>query len=132
MEPADIYSAQALGTNALYHRAYRILAQMARSLHEPSEAYDQRADRIRDSINRLLWIEDKGYYGQYRYGRASMSVSPRSEAHGESLAILFDVADPVRQDKILSSVPVLEYGIPCVFPQTPGVIAYHNRAIWPF
>lgn len=132
MQPVDIFEGQALGTNAVFCRTYRILALMARILDEPANDYEQKAERIREAINRRLWMEDKGYYGQYLYGRASKSLSPRSEALGEALAVLFDIAEPAQQRRILSSVPLMEYGIPCIYPQIPGVPPYHNRAIWPF
>jgi len=132
MQPADIYSAQALGTNAVHYRTYEILASMAHLLGEPDAGYRAVADRIRSGMNRLLWIQDAGYYGQYLYGRNFFSLSPRSEALGEALTILFDIADPARQDSVLASVPVMEYGVPSIYPETPGIPPYHNDAIWPF
>ncbi|MGA8026541.1 MAG: hypothetical protein WB992_05305 [Bryobacteraceae bacterium] len=132
MEPADIYSAQALGTNAVHYRTYEILASMARLLGEPDARYIAVARRIRSAMNRLLWIESRAYYGQYLYGRDFLSLSPRSEALGEALTILFDIPEPARQDSMLKSVPVMEYGIPSVYPETPGIPPYHNNAVWPF
>ena len=132
MQPADIYSAQALGTNAVHYRTYEILASMARLLGEPDAPYLAIANRIRSAMNRLLWLDKRGYYGQYLYGRDFLSLSPRSEALGEALTILFDIADPTRQDSMLESVPVMEYGIPCIYPETPGIPPYHNNAVWPF
>jgi hypothetical protein len=132
MDPADIYSAQALGTNAVHYRTCRILAAMARRLGQPSAPYADAARRIRDAVNQRLWIAERGYFGQYLYGRSYMSLSPRPEALGEALAVLFDIPGEERQDAILRSVPVVEYGIPCVYPQTPGIPPYHNDAVWPF
>ncbi len=132
MQPADIYSSQALGTNAVHYRTYQILAKMARLLGKPSEEYTRTAEQIRAAVNKNLWLEDRGYYGQYLYGRITMSVSPRSEALGEALTILFDLAPPERQTRMLSSVPVMAFGIPCIYPQIPEIPPYHNNAIWPF
>jgi len=132
MEPVDIYSAQALGTNAVHYRTYKILAAMARQLGRSSEKYDQTADRIRAGMNKFLWLQNAGYYGQYLYGREYVSLSPRAEALGEALAVLFDIAEPAKQDSILQSTPVMEYGIPCIYPQTVGIPPYHNNAVWPF
>jgi hypothetical protein len=136
MEPADIYSAKALGTNAVYYRVYRILAAMAKELGHPVEDWDARAERIRGAVNARFWVAAEGktggYFGQYLYGRESASLSPRAEALGESLTILFDIADPARQDEILRSQPLMEYGIPTVYPQTPNIPPYHNRSVWPF
>jgi hypothetical protein len=132
MQPADIYSSNNLGTNAVYYRTYRILASMAHALNLPSEDWTKKADRMREAINKNFWLEDKGYFGQYLYGRVWPSLSPRAEALGESLSILFDIPDGARQDRILRSQPLMPYGIPTVYPATPGIPPYHNRAVWPF
>jgi hypothetical protein len=132
MEPADIFSSEALGTNAVYYRTYRILGAMARLLGEHSQDWDARADRIQAMINEHFWIGSKGYYGQYSYGRVWQTLSPRVEALGEALTILFDIPVITRQEQMLSSVPLLPYGVPTVFPETPGIPPYHNRSVWPF
>jgi len=136
MEPADIYSAKEVGTNAVFYRAYRILEAMAKELGQLSEGtakdWGARADRIRSAINEQFWLKDRGYYGQYLYGRVYQSLSPRSEALGEAFAVLFDIAEPAQQDEILRSQPLMDYGVPTVFPQTPNIPPYHNRSVWPF
>ncbi len=132
MEPVDIYSSEALGTNAVYYRTYRILASMAEELGQPSRDWNSRADRIRIAMNQRLWIESRGYYGQYLYGRVWQTLSPRSDALGESLAVLFDIPSPEQQDQIIRSQPLMEYGVPTVFPETPKIPPYHNRSVWPF
>ena len=131
MNGTDIYSSQSLGNNAVHYQTYRILAKMARSLGKDGSAYDRRARRIRRSINRLLWMQDKGYYGEYLYGRAYPALSPRVDSLGESLAMLFEIATPVQQKEMLKNLPLLDYGIPTVYPQTPGVPPYHNESVWP-
>ncbi len=132
MSPVDIYSSHALGTNTVHYRTYRILAEMARALDQPAAEYDATAERIRTAINGHLWLEQNGFYGQYLYGRNSLTVSPRSEALGEALAMLFDIASPRQQDRMLQTVPVMEYGIPSIYPETPGIPPYHNDSVWPF
>jgi hypothetical protein len=87
---------------------------------------------VKKGINQFLWMPDKGYYAQYLYGRPGLTVSPRFEALGEALSILFDVADQHRADSILSKSPVTEFGVTCIYPQIPGIPPYHNNAIWPF
>ncbi len=132
MEPVDIYSSEALGTNAVYYRTYRILASMAQELGQPSGDWNSRADRIRIAMNQRLWIKSRGYYGQYLYGRVWQTLSPRADALGESLAVLFDIPSPEQQDQIIRSQPLMEYGLPTVFPETPSIPPYHNRSVWPF
>lgn len=128
----DIAVSQNLGTNVVHYQAHRILAEIAKLKNEPYEAYNQQAEKIKKGINTFLWLKDKGYYAQYLYGRDDLIVSPRYEALGEALAILFDVTDPGKADSILSMSPLTEFGATCIFPQIPGIPAYHNNAIWPF
>ncbi len=132
MTPADIFNSQALGTNAVHYRTYQILSRMAKLLGQPADAFEATANRIRDAVNRNLWLEQNGFYGQYLYGWNALTVSPRAEALGEALAILFDIAADKQQARILQNTPVMEYGIPCIYPQIPGIPPYHNNAVWPF
>ena len=132
MDAVDIYHSQSLSNNAVHYQTYRILARMAQAMGENGSAYQQRAQNIRIAMNRLLWIPVQGYYGEYLYGREMMQLSPRSEALGESLAILFDIASPEQQRQMLAHLPQLDYGVPTVYPQTPGIPPYHNNSVWPF
>ncbi len=132
MEPKDIYQSEALGTNVVFGRACSILGLMCAELHEPSEQWDAIANRASSAVNNLFWQEEAGFYGQYRYGGVMPSLSPRAEALGMSLAMLLDVASPARQDRILQAQPVMAFGVPTVFPQTPGLEPYHNDSVWPF
>jgi hypothetical protein len=83
-------------------------------------------------MNSLLWMPEKGYYGEYLYGREHMTLSPRMESLGESLSILFDIAAPEQQREMLARLPLLDYGTPTTYPQTPGIPPYHNESVWPF
>jgi hypothetical protein len=134
MQPADIYESECLGTNAVHYQANIVLAEMAKLLNEPTVAakHSQIAQKIKASINQQLWLNDKGYYGQYLYGRNSKTVSPRSEALGEALCVWFGIADKEKEQSVISCVPVMDYGISCIYPQIPGVPPYHNSAVWPF
>lgn len=132
MDPKDIFGSMNLGTNAVHYQTYRILSMMASELKEKEYAFDKTAETIRTGINKYLWMEDKGYYGQYLYGRNYLSLSPKSEALGEALVVLFGIADKARQQRIIESVPVTEFGVPCIYPQIPNIPPYHNNAVWPF
>ena len=131
MEPADIYSSMNLGTNAAYYQALNTLGNMAEALGRDNE-WSGEAEQIRKAINQYLWQPEKGYYGQYLYGQFHRSLSPRSEALGEAFTVLFDIADETQKTAVLENTPVIEYGIPCIYPQIPGIPPYHNNGIWPF
>ena len=132
MQPADIYSSKALGTNAVYYRVYRILGNMERALGQRGDEWDRKADRIRSAMNKSMWMQDRGYYGQYLYGRIGQSLSPRAEALGESLSVLFEIPSHAQRQAIMSSQPVMPFGIPTVYPETADIPPYHNRSVWPF
>jgi hypothetical protein len=134
MQPADIYQSQCLGTNAVHAQANAVLARMAEVLGEAAvaERHQQAAATIRQAINQYLWLEPAGYYGQYRYGRVHPVVSPRAEALGEALSVLFDVADAGRARTVVAHAPTVPFGVPCIYPQIPGIPPYHNDGVWPF
>ncbi len=132
MDSSDIYKSRCLGTNAVHYRTYRILEQMAEILGEPAEHYREIARKVKDGINKYLWVPEKGYYGQFLYGRGYSSLSPRAEALGEALTVLLDIADEDRQEEVIRNNPVVPFGCPSIFPQIPDIPPYHNNGIWPF
>jgi hypothetical protein len=134
MQPVDIYESECLGTNAVHFQANTVLYNIAKLLGKEQEAqkYKGVAQKIKNGINKYLWMPDKGYYGQYLYGRISKTLSPRSEALGEALTILFGIADAGKQKQIISKMPIMDFGVPCIYPQIPGILPYHNNAVWPF
>ncbi|MDP4206119.1 MAG: glycogen debranching protein [Bacteroidota bacterium] len=132
MGPIDIFNSQNLGTNAVHFQTYQILSLMAKELKLPDVEIKATSDKIRDGINRYLWMKDKGYYAQYLYGKNYQIISKRSDALGEALCVLFDIANPAQQKQIIANTPVTEFGTPCIFPQVPNTFSYHNNAVWPF
>jgi glycogen debranching enzyme len=132
MDPKDIFTSINLGTNAIHYRTNILLADMARLNGEPSEPYLKNAAALKAAINKYFPVKGKGYYGQYLYGRNFLSLSPKSEALGEALCVLFDIPDKKVQSEIIGHTPVTEFGIPCIYPQIPGVPPYHNNGVWPF
>ncbi len=132
MSNTDIYVSQNLGTNAVHCQAHAILAEMADLLGESSDRYKERANQIKAGMNQHLWMEEKGYYGNYLYGRLGLNLSSRFEALGEALSILFDVADAQQAQRIIGESPLTPFGTTCIYPQIPDIPPYHNNGIWPF
>lgn len=132
MDPKDIYKSVCLGTNALHFRTFEILNNMEDELSISGNKYSVFPGKLKEGINKNLWMEDKGYYGQYLYGRNSYSLSPKSESLGEALTVLFNIADNKKSKRIIENTPLVEYGAPCIFPQIKNIPPYHNNAIWPF
>ena len=132
MNGVDISQSRCLGTNAVHYHSLMILSRMAKMLGDTINRYEQLADSIKADMNSRLWIPEKGYYGQYLYGRNNFSLSPRSEALGEALSVLFGIADTTRARSVLEKTPVVDFGIPTIYPQIPEIPPYHNNSIWPF
>ncbi|HPS95823.1 MAG TPA: hypothetical protein PK115_04440 [Bacteroidales bacterium] len=132
MSNADIFTSENLGTNILHYQANKILELISRILEEEGEVYLERSAAIKNAINKNLWIAGRGFYGQYLYGRQYLNISPRFEALGESLSVLFDVADINKSVSIFENSPVTPFGTTCIYPQIPGIPPYHNNAVWPF
>lgn len=130
---------KALSTNCLYYGAYRRAASMERELGRESRAaeWERKADRLREAINRRLWIENEDRYG-YFLGNENELV-PHMEGLGQSLAVLLGIADADRADRLLSSQHTTPFGVPCVWPvfprfATPDGTSFgrHNGTVWPF
>ncbi|MCP9237687.1 hypothetical protein [Lewinella sp. JB7] len=132
MDNTDIYASLCLGTNAVHYRAHEILLRMGQTLGQPTEDAAEVAATIKQAMNDRLWLLDKGYYGQFLYGRSHLLVSPRFEALGEALCILFGIADGEQCASIMEHSPHTPYGVSCIYPQIPDMPPYHNNAIWPF
>lgn len=134
MQPADIFESACLGTNAAHFQANIVAAEMAELLGETNNAniFKQQAQKIKEGINKYLWLPEKGYYAQFIYGRNNKIASPRAEALGEALVVYFGIADAEKQQTLLQKTPQTNYGITCIYPQIPGIPPYHNNAVWPF
>lgn len=134
MQPADIYTSEAMGTTAVHYRALRILAEMCRIKHLPvwGERYDGWADLLKEGMNRHLWMEQQGLYAIYLYGRNHLVQHPQMEILGESFAVLWDIASAERQQRISSAMVSEPFGTPDFYPNLKDQYPYHNDAMWPF
>lgn len=134
MQTADISQSEAMGTNVLYAAALKACAQMADILGQRKEAAKLNAsyDALVNAINKTFWLDDKGYYGMYTYGRGNKIMNPRAETLGEALAILYDIAPEDRQKSISQNNPHTPFGPAIFYPQIPDMPSYHNNALWPF
>lgn len=134
MQTADISQSEAMGTNVMYAAALKACAQMADVLGNRKEAarLNARYDALVSAINKTFWLDDKGYYGMYTYGRGNKIVNPRAETLGEALAILYDIAPEERQKSISQNNPHTPFGPAIFYPQIADMPSYHNNALWPF
>lgn len=133
MQPKDIYESMCLGTNVVFACAFDIVEEMADELdvEQPAE-FDGMDDAIANSINKNLWLEDRGYYSEYLYGGIYPIQSQATDNLGQALSVIFDVATDEMARTLISSTPVVAFGTPSVYPQLVNIKPYHNDAVWPF
>lgn len=133
MEPADICDSKCLGTNMVHYIALTSAAEMGKILNDDaSEMFSAKAEELKEAINTHLWMDDKGYYAQFIAGRNEDMLFTKSETLGQSLAILYGVAEGERASRLSQSMPVVDFGAPVFWPWVPDMPPYHNRAVWPF
>ncbi|MCZ4695935.1 glycogen debranching protein [Ancylomarina euxinus] len=132
MDAKDIYSAFSLSTQAVHYQNLIILSKMGKILNHDTQKYQHISKALKKSINEKFWIKDKKVYAQFKYNSRSPLLSNRTENLGQSLCILFDIADDEQKKQIIMNTVQLPYGVPCFYPQIPNISPYHNNSIWPF
>lgn len=134
MQTADIYNTETLSTSVVHAEAWKVLGEIATILGHKKVAADafEQSEKISRAINDHLWMDDKGYYAMYLYGRDNLITNPRVETLGESLAIMWDVADGQRAKTVTRNNPTTPFGVTIFWPQIADIPSYHNKALWPW
>ncbi len=134
MQTMDISQSEAMGTNVMYAAALKAAGEMAATLGKKQEAarWNALADALSAAIDKTFWMEDKGYYGMYTYGRDNKILNPRAETLGEALSILYDIAPAEHQKSISQRNPQTPYGAAIFYPQIADMPSYHNNSLWPW
>ncbi len=115
-----------LSTNCCYYQAYNIAAYLS----EDGTVFYDKANQLKESINRHFWNEVRGSY-DYLAGECDAQ-----EGLGIAFAILFGVASEEQTKKILENAVISKHGIACVEPNFPryaalGGVGRHSGTIWP-
>ncbi|MDE6654354.1 MAG: hypothetical protein K2K37_08225, partial [Muribaculaceae bacterium] len=134
MQCADIYNTETLSTSVVHAQAWKVLGEIATILGHKDVAKDAfaQAEKIAAAINDHLWLDDKGYYAMYLYGRDNLIANPRAETLGESLAIMWDVAPADRAATVTRSNPTTPFGVTVFYPSIADIPSYHNKSLWPW
>lgn len=123
----------ALSTNCVYYAAYRIAARLCRQQGCNAFSYEEKAEMLKDAINRNFWNEKTG---RYDYLFDNELRCDHAEALGLSFSILFGVADKEKTESILKNTPITAHGIACVWPSFPRYrvanhYGRHSGTVWP-
>ena len=117
----------ALSTNCLYYEAYRIAHRLT-----GNAACAQKAEALKDAINREFWDDSRG---TYRYLVDAEGGCDAQEALGLSFALIFGIASDRQAASILRHVKRTANGMPCLYPgfSRYDALGYgrHSGTVWP-
>jgi len=132
---APIASSKALGTNVAHLRAIELVAELAGSRGDASDAarYQGWADALRTKIRERFWLEDAGLFSTFATTFLDPAPARQFDLLGSALAVLSGVATSEQAERVLENYPHVGPGAaPVIFPQQQLTAIYHNRAEWPF
>lgn len=132
---AAIADGKALSTNVVHLLALRRAQEWALELGRGEEAsrYGSWAEELRLRVRQHFFNSSSGVLASLRLGTAyPLTLPDRQDLLGLSLAILAGVLNETEARRALEKYPIADAGSPVVWPQSPEVPVYHNRAIWPF
>lgn len=135
MSPVDIYLSSSFSTCVLHYAHLTTLAWMAKKLGFSSDVkqWETWATELKRAILTNFSSKDLGTYASYLYPLPGKTVPAlKTDNLGLSLAALTGILTPEETTKIVSSIPVVPFGVPSLWPQQPHAGYYHNKGIWPF
>ncbi len=119
-----------LSTNCCYYRGYKICAELAKHLKKDGSSFLEKAEALKDAINREFWNNERGTYDYLA------KECDAQEGLGIAFAILFGVADMDKTQSILKNTVVSKHGIACLYPNFEryaalGGVGRHSGTVWP-
>lgn len=123
-----------VNTNIIHYRRLLAMGEMAQLLGKSADRdrYFAKAKRLKDAINREMWMPDYGYYAQLKVdGFGYDRLIEQFSSLGEAFAVLYGIASREQTARIVASPQWdTELGHPLMWPMH-GNEAYHDQTIWP-
>lgn len=119
--------------NLIHYQALRTVVRAGEMLGKPPETlenYLRQASRLRDAIDRELWIPHLGFHSLFKIDRNPMVVE-RASAMACAFGVLFNALEPERQAQMLDAFPDQKWGAPVLWPPWMNRSAYHDQNMWP-
>lgn len=123
-----------LSTNCLYYYAYILADKMAVSLGLDA-TFKQKADNMKRAINKRFWSEERQ---NYDYICDKFGGCDYQEGLGIAFAVLFDIADDDKKEKLFKNQHITKHGLPCLWPTFPRYSTFdsdsfgrHSGTVWP-
>lgn len=130
MGSPDRFATLSLGSNVMMARAVDVLDEMNERLGIESDVPDLAAQRLHDAINQHLWDEARGHLTAYLYGSVYREQSPLTDNLAQAAAVLWDIADDDRAERIIDRTPITDEGINTLFPSSTVLEPYFADPSW--
>ena len=131
----SIAMSKTLSVNVANYFLLKTTAEYAVRMNQKTAAvrYEKWAEDLKATINERFYDPQAGLYSSYLLSDGMCAIRARRyDLLGESMAILFGIADESQMQAILTNYPVGPHGPSVVWPQERTVPIYHNQGIWPF
>ncbi|URA10226.1 alpha-L-rhamnosidase-related protein [Thermospira aquatica] len=134
MSPVDIYMSFSFSTCVLHYHHLSTLAWMAEKLGRLDEAKQWKswAEELRIAIRTNFIHQELGTYASYLYPSPLRIPVLKTDNLGLALAVLTGVVSQEEAATVVANIPVVPFGVVCLWPQQPHAGYYHNKGIWPF
>ena len=134
MTTAEVFMTGSLTNNIYAYAAAQVLEKIASARGDISDSkhYRELKNNLKSAINSRLWIPNRGFYSEYVYGSPYYIQSQSTDNLGQSLAVLFDVANPEMSEILLKRTPRSVFGVPAIYPSnnSDAEIMPFIQALW--
>lgn len=123
---------KSLSTNIAHYIALLTLETLGNESGKSTSKYRRWAKSLKKNINNSFWDNRRKLFSLMLTTYLGQNKVDKFDLLGNSLAVLFDIAQSNSQKSLLKNYKMTDVGAPVIFPQDIEAPIYHNRAIWPF
>lgn len=116
MQPKDYFESIKLSNNVTYAYCYYVLSLIDDELEIDDSEHYYVYQRVKDSINQMMWNEHLGRYCSFLMHEAFPMQSGTTCNIAQAAAVLLGIADDDRAATLLARTPFYTTGIPTVYP----------------
>ncbi|MFC2080018.1 hypothetical protein ACFLRQ_00940 [Bacteroidota bacterium] len=132
LDIADCVLMKGTSTNCLYYKAMLSIAEAADKCGQSKEifaSWEKRAANLKSAIKKELILPDGTLtYYKDRYG----NVMENQHNLGTAFAIICGILKGEEALKSIENYPMIDRGIPLIYPFLTDNTGPHNQASWPF
>lgn len=123
---------KSLSTNIAHFIALETTVIIGKQIGKSNSKHSMWASQLKKQINSSFWDQRRRLYSLMLTSYLDQTKIDKFDLLGNSLAVLYGVAQTSGQKNLLKNYNMTSVGAPVIFPQDSEAPIYHNRAIWPF